>query len=318
MSQFLVDRIEKRLVDRGCRLSGSSDAQFWASPKALWQDKAYRESWYSVAKQYWEDAVIAPPTLNGVLGGFAHLDAPDSAFSRRFLRDAKIRPGFVAADMAAGIGRVCKHVLLPSGASRVDVVEQSTSLLRAAPDYVAQPDELGGGEECAAQCRFVRAAMQEWRPAATYDVVWVQWSVGHLTDVDFVAFLVRCRDALAPNGIVVVKDNVLHTKCSDDDAFYVDDDDRSICRSLAYYRSVFDEAEAQVILERKQPVEPANDAFPNDIYPVFAWALAWNDDARGEPPRLIFEEADDVEPPHLDRPHTPDSLLRGLGSPPVY
>ena len=64
-----------------------------------------------------------PATVDGVLGGFASLDAPDVRASRRFLAQARtaagqLRGAFAAADVAAGIGRVAKHVLLPGGASR--------------------------------------------------------------------------------------------------------------------------------------------------------------------------------------------------------
>ena len=36
--------------------------------------------------------------------------------------------------------------------------------------------------------------VQAFDPApTTYDVVWVQWVIGHLTDADLVAFLRRCK-----------------------------------------------------------------------------------------------------------------------------
>eukprot|EP00741_Cyanophora_paradoxa_P014758 tig00020824_g14236.t1 len=39
----------------------------------------------------------------------------------------------------------------------------------------------------------------------TYDVIWIQWVIGHLTDEDMVAFLKRCQRALRPEGWIVVK-----------------------------------------------------------------------------------------------------------------
>ena len=40
-----------------------------------------------------------------------------------------------------------------------------------------------------------------------YDVIWIQWCVGHLTDEDFVSFFQRCATGLRPGGIIVVKEN---------------------------------------------------------------------------------------------------------------
>lgn len=318
----LVLRIETRLALGGRRkLNGSSDSSFWASPLALWRDETYRKTWYVHARRYWEDAVVAPPTLNGVLGGFAQLARPDAAFSLRFLREAvpHMQPGFAAADIAAGIGRVAKHVLLPAGAGHVDVIEQSASLLRAAPDFLSARDGDMGGDEACVKCRFLCSAMQRWvtRPG-DYDVIWVQWSVGHLTDADFIAFLFTCRNALRQGGILVVKDNVLHDSSDvEADAFYVDDDDRSVCRSLAYYRALFDEAGAVIALERQQPVGTGSDAFPADIYPVFAWALTWPDSHDSRPASLRAYTArsnpgDDVQAPPAD------TCVRGLGEHSIY
>ena len=53
----VVSQIEERLLARNCRLAGSSDSCFWESPRAFWRDDAYRNTWYSHAKRYWEDAV---------------------------------------------------------------------------------------------------------------------------------------------------------------------------------------------------------------------------------------------------------------------
>lgn len=313
----VTSSIETRL--QGCRLSGSSDTYFWERPAALWRDEAYGPSWYSHAKMYWDDAVVAPPTVNGVLGGFEILAKPDALFSRAFLEGLNLPDKLVAADVAAGIGRVAKHVLLPK-AARVDVVEQSASLIRAAPEFIATVDDLGGGEE--GRCRFFCVPMQDWRPRhKDYDLIWIQWSVGHFTDADFVAFLNRARMALKPSGILVIKDNVLHVNTTED-LFYVDDDDRSICRSYAYYRAIFDEARATVRAEAQQPVDTHDDlAFPSDIYPVIAFALSWENDALedidDEHPGPDDERGDD-QTQEQRRPEPPDATLRGLGDAVIF
>ena len=221
-----------------------------------------------------------PATVDGVLGGFASLDAPDVRASRRFLTQARDAAGqsgaFAAADVAAGIGRVTKHVLLPGGASGVDVLEPARTLREAACAFVDAPATVEGVEVggSAAKCRFLAAPMQDWTPSSSsYDVIWAQWCVGHLTDAHFLRFLQRCRNALKPRGILVIKDNCGESSKTDD-CFEVDDDDRSICRGRAYLEALLALSGAELLCTALQPVA-GEDAFPADIYPVRSYALRW-------------------------------------------
>ena len=79
--------------------------------------------------------------------------------------------------------------------------------------------------------RFIVETMQSFIPeAARYDVIWIQWCIGCLTDDDLVAFLGRCRDALAPDGLIVIKDNVIDGPCEGlvSGKYLVDHDDNSV------------------------------------------------------------------------------------------
>jgi protein N-terminal methyltransferase len=245
--------------------------------------------------------------VDGVLGGFASLDAPDVRASRRFLTQARDAAGqsgaFAAADVAAGIGRVTKHVLLPCGAASVDVLEPARTLRDAACAFVDAPASVEGikvGGD-AAKCRFLAAPMQDWAPPSQkYDVIWAQWCVavwnqsygastmsvphrstgshrcvGHLTDAHFLRFLQRCRTALKPRGVLVLKDNCGESS-STDDCFEVDDGDRSICRGRAYLEALLALSGAELICTALQPIA-GEEAFPADIYPVRSYALRWVD-----------------------------------------
>ncbi len=65
----------------------------------------------------------------------------------------------------------------------MDLVEQSPKLIGAAREFVASPKLE----------HLYTAGLQEFIPAPdTYDLIWVQWVVGHLTDADLVQFLLRC------------------------------------------------------------------------------------------------------------------------------
>ena len=70
--------------------------------------------------------------------------------------------------------------------------------------------------------------LEEWQPedGIRYDLIWMQWCVGYLTDEELVRYLQRCREALDPSaGVIVVKEN---TSTSGRDLF--DDTDSSVTR----------------------------------------------------------------------------------------
>jgi protein N-terminal methyltransferase len=52
--------------------------------------------------------------------------------------------------------------------------------------------------------------LQDWQPVdgLTYDLIWTQWCVGHLTDSQLVEYLKRCQVALNPGAMIVLKENL--------------------------------------------------------------------------------------------------------------
>ena len=71
-------------------------------------------------------------------------------------------------------------MLLPGGASTVDVLEPARTLREAACAFVDAQDTVEGVEVggSAAKCRFLAAPMQDWTPSSSsYDVIWAQWCV---------------------------------------------------------------------------------------------------------------------------------------------
>lgn len=211
--------------------------------------------WYEGGAAYWQGV---DATLDGVLGGFARLSEPDIAGSRRFLapflsgKASRSVSNTRALDCGAGIGRITKQ-LLAKEFSRVDLVEQN-------PQFVAAARKLLGGS--AAVGEFYTEGLQTFAPAAgTYDVIWVQWVLGHLTDADLVAFFRRCKAGLRPNGIVVVKENVTGPRA------VVDEEDHSVTRTEAQLRAAFADAGLKVLKTATQT------GFPPDIFPVLMFAL---------------------------------------------
>ena len=122
----------------------------------------------------------------------------DVAQSKEFLQTLGHGKSY-ALDCGAGIGRVSKELLLPIFGV-VDLVEQN-------PQYVAKAKELIPDKRLA---NFYVSGLQSFTPVAgRYDVIWVQWVLGHLPDDDFVAFFKRCKLGRKPNGFICVKENAL-------------------------------------------------------------------------------------------------------------
>lgn len=110
---------------------------------------------------------------------------------------------------------------------------------------------------------------QEFAPAEnTYDLIWIQWVIGHLNDIDFVQFFQRCIRGLKPNGVIVLKDNAIIDPST---AYCIDLDDNSVARNLKYTKILFDLSNLKIISEVQQK------DFPEELYPVFMIALVAKD-----------------------------------------
>eukprot|EP00953_Heterococcus_sp_UTEX-ZZ885_P021177 11825-Heterococcus_DN1.PRE.1 len=260
-----------------------------ASPTAATAAAVLAKGWYERGYDYWEDEANCSLSLDGVLGGYGSLSPADIEGSRRFLQQLRMaRPNLGSercCDCGAGIGRISKELLLPLFTT-VDLVEQSPRLLAAAPKYI--------GKELRDSANYVCIGLQDFFPeAGCYDVIWFQWVVGHLHDLDFIKCLKRCQAALAPHGVIVIKDNCCSSAAGDSDntasaaatsaannsdsdaksadspeAFVVDSDDSSLTRSLGYYRSLFKHTGLQIVMQQQEQA-----VFPDEIFPVYYFAL---------------------------------------------
>lgn len=219
-------------------------------------DVVWTPQWYEKAKEYWsaQDA-----SINGVLGGYGNLHPVDVSGSESFLLQATRGVGNeVAADCGAGVGRIAQFVLAKRFA-KIDLIEPCEKLLVQAKIDLAKTVFPSTTE-----VSFVCAPLQEWKPAkAHYDLLWHQWVLLYLTDVDCVAYLVRCRESLKPNGVICVKENVSMA----DGQFLLDVDDNSVTRTLEQYLGIFEKAGLRVKLQMRQPRWPAH------LFPVLMFAL---------------------------------------------
>jgi len=194
-----------------------------------------------------------------MLGGFSEISVIDVQSSKRFLneflhRKAKPTGSHHALDCGAGIGRVTK-LLLSTLFEKVDMLEQTEKFLASADDYL--------GEEVKHKVeRKICLGMQDFVPdESRYDVIWCQWVIGHLTDDDLVAFLIRCQSGLRPNGLICIKDNL--STCEVE----MDNQDSSVTRPRELMLDIFERANLKLVGERKQT------KFPKGLYDVKMFAL---------------------------------------------
>ncbi|XP_022705135.1 uncharacterized protein LOC111269655 isoform X2 [Varroa jacobsoni] len=187
-----------------------------------------RPSFYADGAKYWEGI---EPTIEGMLGGFAEISDIDVGASKRFLREFCERKqnatGTVRAlDCGAGIGRVTK-MMLSHIFTEVDMLEQNQQFLDKADDYLGDIRHKVGRKICAGLQSFIPD------PERRYDVIWVQWVTGHLTDTDFVEFLKKAANGLRENGLVCIKDNL--SSCSVE----MDNKDSSVTRPRSLLLEIF-------------------------------------------------------------------------------
>ena len=198
----------------------------------------------------------------GVLGGALHTHEPDVAHSLAMLeRLRKSRPALGRAralDVAGGVGRVTRCVL-SAHFDKVDITDVAPRLLEKAGATI--PASVLGE---LALSRLSRLTVPEGR---AYDLIWIQWCLGYVVDVDLVKVLLGLKAALSAGGVIVVKETA-HSKPSAADAgelFWVDAEDLNVVRGPVYWRTVFERAGLRVLREEVQS------PWPEDYLAVHMW-----------------------------------------------
>ncbi|XP_039340198.1 alpha N-terminal protein methyltransferase 1B isoform X3 [Mauremys reevesii] len=212
---------------------------------------------YARAKHFYREV---PATEEGMMGDYIELSSTDIESSREFLRKFIGGPGKAgterALDCGSGIGRVTKHVLLPVFKS-VELVDMMENFLAEAQNYLQGKKDRVKMYYC--------YSLQEFTPAPQkYDVIWIQWVSGYLTDKDLLEFLIRCQNGLKDNGIVILKDNMAREGC------ILDPLDSSVIRDLSILQSLVEKSGLTILQQERQK------GFPEQCVPV--WMLAMQKD----------------------------------------
>ncbi|ETI24862.1 hypothetical protein G647_04232 [Cladophialophora carrionii CBS 160.54] len=241
-------------------------------------------------REYWAQQSVDD---NGMLGGFAHISRVDIRFSRDFL--SKLRPLHpVSADKqssssatgstgqrtrkyafrycleaGAGIGRVTR-ALLASICEKIDIVEPMeifTASLTAPDSPLVKSGQLQ---------RVYNVPLQEWtaesaltdeltvKHGGPYDLVWNQWCLDYLSTPDLVRYLRRLIQLLAPDGWIIVKENI-STAAGGEDIFW--EENSSVSRSDRNFRACFEQAGLMIVKTQLQT------GFPKKLLPVRMYAL---------------------------------------------
>ena len=145
--------------------------------------------------------------VDGMLGGYGHVAEVDVTSSTKLLATLltpEQAANGLALDCGAGIGRIAKDLLLPFGFQQVDLLDVSAAFLATATTSLASSGRLGN-TYCSgmAEFDFDTVANRRWT------AIWVQWCAIYLTDAALVDFFNRAADALAEDGVIVLKENVI-------------------------------------------------------------------------------------------------------------
>jgi len=225
-----------------------------------------------------------------------------------------------ALDVGAGIGRVTADVLLYLF-DRIDLVEPVSAFIESGK-HNATSGKWSSSLRADKALRFWNTSIQAflpslapsnpsatplsssivgpehgWNDGSGYDVIWAQWTLGHLTDEELVEFLQKCKGALRPpsrslsgndsalnqedgdgallqptferdGGLIIIKENIYVSPSDPDgDNVLFDEEDSSVTRSHGAFLRIFRLAGLHLV---KQDLQRG---FDPDLYRVHFYAL---------------------------------------------
>ncbi|KAK8953120.1 Alpha N-terminal protein methyltransferase 1 [Platanthera guangdongensis] len=239
-----------------------------------------RHGWYQKGISYWQGV---DASVDGVLGGYGHTNEADVKGSEAFLKPllldrfgSRLR-NLVALDCGSGIGRITKNLLLRHF-NEVDLLEPVSHFLDAARENIAPEGDMQ--EDTHMAVNFYCIPLQEFSPeVGRYDVIWIQWCIGHLPDDDFISFFMRAKVGLKQNGFFVVKENIAK------EGFVLDTVDSSVTRSNLYFRDLFKQCGLHVYSSMDQT------GFPQGLFAVKMYALVCTQPKRRKNKKLQHKPA---------------------------
>ncbi|KIY50813.1 hypothetical protein FISHEDRAFT_64428 [Fistulina hepatica ATCC 64428] len=186
------------------------------------------------------------------------------------------RPRTRALDVGAGVGRVTSDVLLHLF-SDVVLLEPVEHFVKEALSRGQRKNKWRGIVDETKSVTFYQGTLQSFDPSATavspgvkllgrvgrlaagdspeegFDVVWCQWCLGHLSDPDLVAFLIRSKKSLRDRrSLIVVKENICSDAPDGTPRTVFDEQDSSLTRSDIAWKTLFEFAGLALIKQEVQ------------------------------------------------------------------
>ncbi|KAF9483759.1 methyltransferase domain-containing protein [Pholiota conissans] len=233
-----------------------------------------------------------------LLGLYPQLSTVPSAL--RPLDVPEVLPRTRALDVGAGIGRVTADVLLHL-VSDVVLLEPVESFVqqalanaqKSAAERASDADKVSwpGLSNHSKSVTILQGTLQDFDPrnplsskfldrigwqAPTvvggdpgFDVIWCQWCLGHLSDVDLIAFFKRSHEALKKHkrSLIVVKENICSDGADGMAQEIFDEQDSSLTRSDLAWKAVFTAAGLKLVQEKIQ------EGLPEGLFVVKMYAL---------------------------------------------
>lgn len=218
----------------------NQDRPIICNPDTIFEE--HKENWYPSSTNYWAKQ---ERNINGMIGGYPELSDVDLNHTRntieRYINQKHL--GIMRiADCGAGIGRVSK--IFCDYFKEVTLIDPVSEFLKTAKENLPKNVKIN----------TFAVGIQNWVPTEQYDAFWVQWAIMYLTDDDAIAFLKRCKDHLATNGIIFIKDNTSSRDryAPKSTALYFKADN-GICRSYSHYVELINAAGLKLVEGIQQP-----------------------------------------------------------------
>ena len=218
----------------------------------------------NAAVEYWGTQTA---DVSGMLGGYPQVSRIDLQASVNFLAKLRTRSKEYSktgrlervVDCGAGIGRITLGFLCKV-ADIIDIVEP----VQKFTDEIKRGIAFSALREQGRLGDVYTQGLESWIPGHDYDVVWIQWCLSQLTDIQVAECLQRARPSVKKGGWLVVKENIT-TRSLGKDVY--DETDSSVTRTDEKLRALFKRADLRVVATELQR------GFPKDLYSVRMYAL---------------------------------------------
>ncbi len=216
-----------------------------------------KELWYSKTKEFWEKS---EPSISGILEGNDIVHNSDVKTSCELIEGLiltnKLNPG-VVLDCGAGIGRVTSSVLA-NYFEKVDLMEQDEKFVEKCRENFKGNNKI----RHIFQNSFQNFSFSDGKEQLLYDVIWIQWCVENIDDDDLHEFLVKSRQSLKNNGLIIVKENIVAKG-----RMFIQEDYSKV-RSDIIFKEIFNKAGLKVMKHFHHP------NWPKDLMKVSVFVLA--------------------------------------------